>query len=78
MAADFSGFEASSGGSDPVAGHGQSIDEETASVAGGSQWNPLTAAALVGGAVAATASGGVESSARSGLPSVRSPAMPIS
>jgi hypothetical protein len=55
MAADFSSFETGSGGSANIPGHGQSIDEEAATVAGGSQWNPLTAAALVGGAVAATA-----------------------
>ena len=55
MAADFSGVEMGSSGSTPAVGHGQSIDDDLANVAGGSQWNPLTAAALVGGAVAATA-----------------------
>jgi hypothetical protein len=43
-----------SGGS-PVAGTGQAIEDDAETVAGGSQWNPLTAAALVGGAMAATA-----------------------
>ena len=55
MAADFSGMETCSSGSTPISAHAQSLDEEGASAAGGSQWNPLTAAALVGGAVAATA-----------------------
>ena len=50
MAADFSGMET---GPDRVGSHG--VDEEAANTAGGSQWNPLAAAALVGGAVAATA-----------------------
>jgi hypothetical protein len=33
----------------------QAFEDEVESTAGGSQWNPLTAAALVGGAMAATA-----------------------
>ena len=53
MAASFSGIEAGANGSAPLP---VSTDEdEGATAAGGSQWNPLTAAALVGGAVAATA-----------------------
>jgi hypothetical protein len=53
MAAGFSPAETDSDGTTPTAGHG--TDDEGASAAGGSQWNPLTAAALVGGAMAATA-----------------------
>lgn len=55
MAADFSSMQTGFGEGTPVPGHGESLDEAGASAAGGSQWNPLTAAALVGGAVAATA-----------------------
>ena len=55
MTADFSPIDTGPNESTPVPGHGQSLDEESAAAAGGSQWNPLTAAALVGGAVAATA-----------------------
>ena len=38
-----------------VAGIGGGTEDDAETVAGGSQWNPLTAAALVGGAMAATA-----------------------
>ena len=55
MAADFSSMETGSSGSTPVPGPGLDLDDSGATAAGGSQWNPLTAAALVGGAVAATA-----------------------
>ena len=54
MAADYSPQEAGAAGAAPLAGTGYAAEDE-ASVAAGSQWNPLTAAALVGGAVAATA-----------------------
>jgi hypothetical protein len=39
----------------PNGGYDPNAEEAAARVAGGSQWNPLTAAALVGGAVAAGA-----------------------
>lgn len=55
MAADFSSMQSGPREGTPVPSHGGGLDEDGASAAGGSQWNPLTAAALVGGAVAATA-----------------------
>ena len=55
MAASFPSEGPRVNGDAPLPGHGQSVDDEGTSVVGGSQWNPLTAAALVGGAVAATA-----------------------
>jgi hypothetical protein len=55
MAASASPTDTGSSGGSPVAGTGQAIEDDAETVAGGSQWNPLTAAALVGGAMAATA-----------------------
>jgi hypothetical protein len=55
MAASASQTGPDSGGSPPVAGTGQVIEDEPETAGSGSQWNPLTAAALVGGAMAATA-----------------------
>ena len=55
MAASFPPVEPRSGGVAPVNVQGSSADPENTVEAGGSQWNPLTAAALVGGAMAATA-----------------------
>ena len=51
MAASFPTSETGSGSSEPVPG----ADQESPTVVSSSQWNPLTAAALLGGAVAATA-----------------------
>jgi hypothetical protein len=55
MAGSASPTDRESSGGSPVADSGPAIEDDTGSVAGGSQWNPLTAAALVGGAMAATA-----------------------
>ncbi len=55
MAVSFIPNEGAPNGSTPFAGSSDGTTDDNASVAGGSQWNPLTAAALVGGAVAATA-----------------------
>jgi hypothetical protein len=55
MAASASPTDAESSGGSPVAGTGEAIADDAETSAGGSQWNPLTAAALVGGAMAATA-----------------------
>jgi len=54
MVASFSEVETGSSESGPAAGASRTDDEGT-TAAGGVQWHPLTAAALVGGAVAATA-----------------------
>ncbi len=54
MAASFSPVEAGQRDSAPIA-NGLAVNEDEEVAAGGSQWNPLTAAALVGGAMAATA-----------------------
>ncbi len=55
MAASFSRVETGSNGGAPVPATSSQDEDQDSTVAGGSQWNPLTAAALVGGAVAATA-----------------------
>lgn len=55
MAASSSPTDTESTGGTPIAGSGQGAEDDAENVAGGSQWNPLTAAALVGGAMAATA-----------------------
>ena len=55
MAASGSPTNPGPSGSSPVASTGQAIEDEAGTAASGSQWNPLTAAALVGGAMAATA-----------------------
>ncbi|MDP8914682.1 MAG: hypothetical protein M3N39_14050 [Pseudomonadota bacterium] len=55
MAASSSPVDTESRAGAPVAGIGGGTEDEAETVAGGSQWNPLTAAALVGGAMAATA-----------------------
>lgn len=55
MAASFSPGETGSTQASVAPGLGPAVGEEEEVVAGGSQWNPLTAAALVGGAMAATA-----------------------
>lgn len=55
MAASSSPTDTESTGGTPIAGSGQGVEDDAEKVAGGSQWNPLTAAALVGGAMAATA-----------------------
>jgi len=55
MDASFSSPGEEPDGSQPQAGTGTAADDDGAAAAGGVQWNPLTAAALVGGAVAAGA-----------------------
>ena len=55
MAASASPTDTESSGGSPVASTGELIEDDAEAAAGGSQWNPLTAAALVGGAMAATA-----------------------
>jgi hypothetical protein len=55
MAAGVSPGKEDSSGSTPNPAPSYDPEEDGAAVAGGSQWNPLTAAALVGGAMAATA-----------------------
>ena len=55
MAASPSPTETELTGGAPTPGSGQGAEDDAETVAGGSQWNPLTAAALVGGAMAATA-----------------------
>ena len=55
MSASSSPTDTDSIGAAPVAGSAQGIEDDAETAAGGSQWNPLTAAALVGGAMAATA-----------------------
>ena len=55
MAAIASSPDTQPSGGTQVQDSGPASEDDAASVAGGSQWNPLTAAALVGGAMAATA-----------------------
>ena len=55
MAASASPTDTGSSGGSPTPDTGQAIEDDAETAAGGSQWNPLTAAALVGGAMAATA-----------------------
>jgi hypothetical protein len=55
MAASASSPDTQPSGGSPAPDSGPVSEDDTATVAGGSQWNPLTAAALVGGAMAATA-----------------------
>ena len=55
MAASSSPVEIESRADAPAVAIGGGTVDDAETVAGGSQWNPLTAAALVGGAMAATA-----------------------
>jgi hypothetical protein len=55
MDASFSPAGGEPGGAQPQAGSGSGPEDDGTSAAGGVQWNPLAAAALVGGAVAAGA-----------------------
>ena len=55
MAGSSSPMDERSSAGAPVADIGGGTEDDAETVAGGSQWNALTAAALVGGAMAATA-----------------------
>ena len=55
MAASSSPVDSEASAGAAAAAVGEGAEDRAETVAGGSQWNPLTAAALVGGAMAATA-----------------------